>query len=106
MRFAGLEAAHERGMGRWRCLRALALVLVVGCTASHDDDPASRDACERLRSHIIDVRLAGMTEVDVAAHRAAFESSLGDAFIESCGRALTVRQARCALEASDADGIE
>jgi hypothetical protein len=83
-----------------------AVVAAAGCTSTDDESPADREACLKLRTHVIDVRLTGMTNVDVEAHRAAFERSLGDDFLDSCGKTFSVRQVKCAVEASDSDAIE
>jgi len=94
------------GIRRRGCSLLFAAIVATGCTSTDDESPADREACLKLRSHVIDVRLTGMTNVDVDAHRAAFERSLGDDFLDSCGKTFSVRQVKCAVEAVDSEAIE
>ena len=85
---------------------SLLLGLVVGCT-SHDE--VERTKCERLRDHVVDLRLeqnAGAKDslgqpIDLAPHRAALKQALGGEFVASCEKTLTPKQLECALAAKD-----
>lgn len=100
----GLAPSSGGRCRRWcRCL--LAVALVESCSVDDDSSPG-RELCERLRSHVIDVRLSGINDVDTNAHRSAFEAALGEGFVESCQKALTIRQVNCSLSSSDIDAVE
>ena len=84
-----------------RVLVAL-LVMAAACASSDGDEREARTKqCERLREHVIDVRLADARGVDLDAHRAAMRSALGADFLASCSNDMTDTQIECALEASD-----
>jgi hypothetical protein len=68
-----------------------------GCT---HDETVDRQSCEKLRDHLIDVRVAG-TDPDAAQHRAAMKTALGDDFVENCERTMSVDQLHCAMRATD-----
>lgn len=79
----------------------LLLALVASCGG--DDDPESstnETPCERLRDHLIDLRLADAKHVDQAAHRDAMKQSMGADFLESCAK-LDSSQVNCVLDAPD-----
>ena len=69
-------------MGR----RALLSVLVlVACSRDHG---VTRQRCEQLRDHLVDLRLQQVTPdrpgdppLDLAAHRRALQRSLGEKFV-------------------------
>lgn len=90
-------------------MRVIAVVAIVLCACSGGDDEAtaaSRQArCERLRDHVIDLRLASATNVDVAAHRQAMRQALGDDFVTACTGTMTEAQVDCALAAADSDAV-
>ncbi|MGE0866915.1 MAG: hypothetical protein AB7P03_00015 [Kofleriaceae bacterium] len=73
-------------------------VLLAGCT-SNDGDSRKRE-CERLRDHLVDLRVA-QANVDEAAHREAMIKALGESFASSC-EALSQRERDCAFKATDA----
>ena len=88
-------------------------VALVGCSS---DDEVSRAKCEKLRDHLVDLRLAGVTQVtttsgsatqvpgvDVAAHRAAMKHALGESFLSSCQKTQNADQIKCALAANDTE---
>jgi hypothetical protein len=80
------------------------MLMVLGCSSSEDDtDAADRKRCERLRDHLVELRLASVAsqpDVDVTAHRTAMTSALGEQFVANCQK-LTVRDVKCGLAASD-----
>jgi hypothetical protein len=85
--------------------RAVVLVIaLVGVGCSSNDDEVDREKCTRLRDQMITLRLKGLEgspDVNVAAHRAALEQSMGDDFIASCQRSLTATQIRRAMAVDD-----
>jgi hypothetical protein len=82
-------------------LRSIAMVLALaGCAASEDSDAARERRCERLRDHLVGLRLVG-ANVDLEAHRAAIKQALGHKFIDTCASGLTTDQINCALAESD-----
>jgi hypothetical protein len=89
---------------RWKSAAVgIFVVALFGCT-SRDDDEVDRQRCEKLRDHMVDLRVADIgeiKEVDIAAHRAALKQALGDSFIASCQQALTAPQITCSLAAKD-----
>jgi hypothetical protein len=86
------------------------MVLWLVSCASHDD-VVDAEKCARLRAHVVDVRVADLGKlkdqagapVDVAAHRAALERSLGDGFVAECLRTVTATQMKCALAANSSE---
>jgi hypothetical protein len=91
--------------GHWFGL-LIGIVVAAGCTSSDEDAQASNELCTQLRSHIIEVRLTGMSDVDIEAHRAAFERSLGDDFVTACEKTYSIRQVKCALATPESDAVE
>ncbi|MGE3601565.1 MAG: hypothetical protein AB7N70_39175 [Dehalococcoidia bacterium] len=77
---------------------AVFCVLLASCT-SNDGDSRKRE-CERLRDHLVDLRVA-QANVDGAAHREAMTKALGESFASSC-EALSQRERDCAFKATDA----
>jgi len=62
---------------------SIATVLALaGCAASEDSDAARERLCERLRDHLVGLRLVG-ANVDLEAHRAAIKQALGHKFIDT-----------------------
>jgi hypothetical protein len=84
---------------------ALVLCVLIGCGNGDDGGLESADesptACERMRDHVIDLRLAGATGVDRAAHREALRSALGADFLDRCEQSMTSRQIDCVVFALD-----
>jgi hypothetical protein len=82
------------------------LVALAGCS-KYDvwDEMSDVRQCERLRDHVIDVRLETASGVDHEAHRAAMKAALGKDFVADCQSRLTYSQRRCALDAEDADEL-
>lgn len=88
---------------RWSIVvRVLAgALLAVACSSSSGIE-VDRKHCERLRDHLVDLRLDSVPkDVDVKAHRAAMKQALGEKFIEGCMDHATVSDLECGLKASD-----
>ena len=71
----------------------------MGCSAEDEQRP-----CDRLRQHIIDLRIDSVPEADRAAHRAAMSQALGTTLDAEC-KALTAKQFDCALAAKETAAI-
>jgi hypothetical protein len=78
---------------------ALLLTLAVGCGGG-DDGGAHATPCERMRDHLVDLRLASVDE-DREAHRDVMRRALGAEFIDSCQRSMSDVQVTCILDADD-----
>lgn len=82
-------------------MRIVLLALVASCGGDDDAESSThKTPCERLRDHLIDLRLADAKGVDQAAHRDAMKQSMGTDFLESCAK-LDSSQVDCALDAPD-----
>jgi hypothetical protein len=82
----GLDAvpAVVRRVGPARAW-VLVLILVAACQdMPNEDDRADDKLCGALRDHLVDLRLANATGVDLAAHRQAMKEALGGEFLTSC----------------------
>jgi hypothetical protein len=82
------------------------VILAVACSGGSDDSETEAVAspCEQLRAHLADLQLADVspaTEVDLAAHRSAMISALGEGFLASCARDFSESQVECAIAATD-----
>lgn len=78
-------------------------VLIASACSSSESDQVDRKQCLRLRDHLVELRLGSVRnqpDVDVAAHRAAMTSALGDRFVDSCMQ-LTSAEVKCSLAATD-----
>ncbi len=85
---------------------AFVVVALAACGHDIDDDEAvSEQACERLRDHVVDVRLANATGVEREPHRRALRQALGKGFVSSCVGSLSDAQLQCALKAPDSAAI-
>lgn len=78
-----------------------ALVLAAGCSSDDGEEILTVSPCERLREHLIDLRLADAMNVDKDAHREAFRTALGADFLASCSK-LDEDAVTCAISAADA----
>ena len=82
---------------------AIALLMLSGCLlvtgCMSNEEPLQRK-CERLREHVVDLRVQGLPERDQRAHRAALSQALGDQFTDRC-KTLTAAQVACALAANE-----
>lgn len=78
-------------------------VLIASACSSSDSDDVDRKRCLRLRDHLVELRLGrigNQPDVDVAAHRAAMTSALGERFVDRCQQ-LTSTEVKCSLAADD-----
>ena len=81
-------------------------VVFAACTSSESVD---REHCERVRDHLVDLRLVqsqGATDsagrpVDLEPHRAALKQALGEPFINTCLKEFSLPQVKCLLAAKD-----
>lgn len=91
-----------------RFVHLLTLVIVstwFSLTAcSSDSEAISRKDCERLREHLIDVRMQSVT-ADQDQHRVALRSALDESFITSCVESNGSTYLQCALAAADSDAL-
>ncbi len=89
-------------MLKWLALGAV----LVSCGGASDEDGtlANTSQCERLREHIVDLRIGSATNLrkDLEQHRAALTNALGPQFVEDCTKRMSAAQVTCALEARDA----
>ena len=77
-----------------------ALVMVASCGGNDDQEISEATPCERLREHLIDLRLAEAMHVDKDAHREAFRTAMGADFLASCSK-LDEDAVTCAISAAD-----
>lgn len=78
-------------------------ILFVTLTACTHDETVDHRSCEKLRDHLIDVRVKsdGAAGADAAQHRDAMKAALGDDFVDSCERSMSAEQLHCAMNARD-----
>lgn len=77
-------------------------MLAVALTAACGSDAPERVGhaeCERLRSHLVELRMETVT-ADHEQHRTAIHTSL-DPFVTTCPDSITSEQLRCSLSAGD-----
>lgn len=87
-------------MGRSSFVFLIACVAGCGTDEARTEDSSHR--CERVRDHLIDLRLAAATNVNVEAHRKAMQGALGEGFMSSC-QTMSDVQTRCVLDATDSE---
>ena len=80
-----------------------ALSSLPSCWSESDSDSVSRKDCERLREHLIDVRMQSVTS-DHAQHRIAIASSLDESFLSSCVDGMTSSYAWSEVSGGRSDG--
>lgn len=73
-------------------------------SCASESDSVSRKDCERLRDHLIEIRMQSVT-VDRDQHLIALRSSFDESFITTCFSSTTEEQLACALAAKDSDGL-
>ena len=78
----------------------LSVALAAACAAQEDEAVATRNRCLKLRDHMVDLRVATATEVDVTKHREAMTNALGDDFVGRCQQ-LPAADIKCALASTD-----
>lgn len=73
-----------------------------------DETPAQAQRCVELRAHLVELRLAPITNLgkDLEQHRAALTQALGAEFLSSCATAMTDSQVACALAAKDLEAAD
>ncbi|HEX5076058.1 MAG TPA: hypothetical protein VFW03_22785, partial [Gemmatimonadaceae bacterium] len=73
------------------------------CTGSSEGAGPTTAACQRLRDHVVDVRVAEIHQ-DREAHRTALRTALGARFVTEC---LNQSSARfdCEMKAATIDGL-
>ena len=81
-----------------------ALASLPSCWSESDSDSVTRKDCDRLREHLIDVRMQSVT-ADHAQHRIAIASSLDEYFLSSCVDGMTSSYVECAHAARDSDAL-
>ena len=81
------------------------LLLLLGSTACADEGPVPPTPCERLREHLIDLRMSYTRGVDVDKHKVALRQAMGPSFLASCKKDMTASQIGCALAATDSNAI-
>jgi hypothetical protein len=84
------------GNARWLALCAAALFV----NACASEEESAEQKCQRLRDHVIGLRVQDLPEGDRAAHRTALQQALGERFTDEC-RTLTSTQMQCAFGAND-----
>lgn len=93
-------------MRNWIAITAL---LVAACNGDDESDKAGRtEQCERLRDHLIDVRLAGsesLGTIELEKHRAILTTAMGAQFLETCSSTLSDQQIGCLLAAGKSDDL-
>lgn len=82
----------------------LVVVLMAAACSSDPSEPNPRRECERIRDHIIELRLQGVT-ADRDQHRAAFESAFGESFLVRCVEEASPARRRCVLDAKDPQAL-
>jgi hypothetical protein len=79
----------------------LPILAVLGACSS--ERVVERRDCERLREHLIEIRLAGIT-TDAEAHRATLRASLRDDFVDRCLES-SIDDVECRLAAASWDEL-
>jgi hypothetical protein len=89
-------------------MRRIILAFVCAAGACADDPPRpqglDRSACERMREHMVDVRLEGVVD-QRDAHRQALVAALGDDFVTRCETTTSRAAHDCVLAATSIDSI-
>jgi hypothetical protein len=84
---------------RW----AVVLLVLYGCTSTEDSSP-TRAQCQKLRAHVVELRVAGLAATDADRHREALTASLGDEFVDRCQQ-LSAAEVKCAFAAKDSTSV-
>jgi hypothetical protein len=86
-------------------MRSIARLVVVialgGCASSDKSEHATAAQCERVKDHLVELRLSG-TQADMRAHGDAIKEALGSRFTDQCIATVDRGQIDCALAAKDA----
>lgn len=85
-----------------RSIAGLVVMLAfAGCTSSDKSERATAAQCERVRDHLVELRVVG-TQADASAHRDAIKDALGTRFTDECVATVDRGQIDCSLAAKDA----
>lgn len=89
-------------------MKCVALVIVVAFASTSgcgDESPPQQDhaACQRLRDHVVDLRVAEVDQ-DRDAHRDALKRALGTEFMARCESQPRSRF-DCEMKATNIDGL-
>jgi hypothetical protein len=68
-----------------------------GCAA---EEESLERRCDRLRDHLVDLRMEGVPVADQASHRVALRQALGEQFADQC-KSMTAKQIDCGLGADE-----
>ena len=100
--------------------------MLVACTDHGDIAESKERLCERLRDHVIDLRVSQSVAPTPSAqefarigekrpaqqqlndsdrHRAAMKQALGEEYVSTCAATLTSEQVVCSLNANDTASI-
>lgn len=85
-----------------RVATLFAIAALVACGGEAEE--VTRRDCERLREHLIDMRMESVT-ADRDQHRAALEAVIGPSFIDGCREQISSVQLRCSLAAADTSAL-
>jgi hypothetical protein len=77
------------------------VIALGGCASSDKSERATAAQCERVRDHLVNLRLAG-TQADAQAHAEAIREALGSRFTDQCIATIDRGQIDCSLAAKDA----
>jgi hypothetical protein len=84
------------------CVFAVACAACGGSSSTEEKvDQVDRALCQRVRDHLVDLRLRGTVGVNINAHRAALQQSLGEPFLATCEANYTLVEAKCLASAED-----
>ena len=86
-----------------RILVLITLAVLASCGGS-EPSGLTRGDCERLREHMLDVRLGDVSE-HRDAHRVALRQALGDEFVTTCVASTSQRDVECQMAARDLDAL-
>lgn len=87
----------------WRSILFASLVL--GCGGGRDEG-ARTEACERMRDHLVELRLDGnrtVPDADLQQHRAALVAALGPQFIGNCVQQTSDEELDCLSAAANSE---
>lgn len=103
-----IDASWSRRVQNKKSMRRIAAIALVvhafACAAdSSDESRPSTSACEKLREHVIDIRVAEVQQ-DRDAHREALRRALGKEFVGRCVEEPRARY-ECEMKATSIDGL-
>lgn len=81
---------------------ALGVISFIVACSSSDDVDVDRRRCEKLRDHMVELRLHDVKSgIDVRAHKEAMKRALGERFVTGCMKELSPSELQCHLRARD-----